>query len=168
MIALMVFWQELFERQQTVSGMIKDLDPWARSEETNIRIESNDWKIISEKAVTALLDRYQALAESRECYVSTLDGVSVYFPFDEKVPSAADLFRPVFMDGGGATLACAVNPDYTPDWWFNVRRSNNEPLLRLNVECRKKKELSKQLKQLVKEVIDLCEEAGDCTARVED
>jgi phosphomannomutase len=168
MIALMVFWQDLLERQQTASELIKSLDPWARSEEVNIRIESNDWRTISEKAMTALTDRYRELETKKECYISTLDGVSVYFSYDPKVATSADLFHPVVTDASGGTLACEVHPDYTPEYWFNVRRSNNEPLLRLNVECRKNKELEKRLKKLIKEVVDLCEEAGDCKARVEE
>jgi phosphomannomutase len=34
------------------------------------------------------------------------------------------------------------------DWWFNVRPSNTEPLLRLNVEARNKKELERRLKEI--------------------
>jgi phosphomannomutase len=36
---------------------------------------------------------------------------------------------------GGRTLTLdGLRVDY-PDWWFNVRPSNTEPLLRLNVEA---------------------------------
>ncbi|HEV3142768.1 MAG TPA: hypothetical protein VGZ47_02670 [Gemmataceae bacterium] len=164
LITLTVLWQEVFERNLPVSELIKEVDPWARSEEVNIRIESNDWRTISEKAVQALQEKYQAHAAEQECYVSTLDGVSVYFPFDPNVLTVGDLFR-ILPESGGA--ACEVHPGYTPEWWFNVRRSNNEPLLRLNVECRKRKDLDKRLKKLIKEVIDLCESAGDGKARVE-
>jgi phosphomannomutase len=164
-ITLMVLWQELYERNMTVADIIKELDPWARSEEVNIRIESNDWRAISEKAMQSLQEQYQAQAGEQECYVSTLDGMSVYFPHDANVASVDDLFKPIPESNG---TACEVHPAYTPDWWFNVRRSNNEPLLRLNVECRKRKDLDKRLKKLIKEVIDLCESAGDCRAEVDE
>ena len=38
-----------------------------------------------------------------------------------------------------------------PDWWFNVRASNTEPLLRLNVEAHS----PEQLKQVQSQVLAL-------------
>lgn len=35
-----------------------------------------------------------------------------------------------------------------PDWWFNIRKSNTEPLLRLNLEARTKKLMEEKLKEL--------------------
>ncbi len=35
------------------------------------------------------------------------------------------------------------------DWWFNVRKSNTEPLLRLNLEASSKQELEEKLKDLM-------------------
>ena len=43
--------------------------------------------------------------------------------------------------------------DY-PDWWFNLRTSNTEPLLRLNVEARTESECATH----VREVLDLIRE----------
>jgi phosphomannomutase len=43
-----------------------------------------------------------------------------------------------------------------PDWWFNLRPSNTEPLLRLNVEARTDEECEKHVRQ----VIDLVSEAS--------
>jgi phosphomannomutase len=37
-----------------------------------------------------------------------------------------------------------------PDWWFNLRPSNTEPLLRLNVEAADREMLDKKVEQLVK------------------
>jgi len=34
------------------------------------------------------------------------------------------------------------------DWWFNVRPSNTEPLLRLNLEVKKQEDLKKRIKEL--------------------
>jgi phosphomannomutase len=36
------------------------------------------------------------------------------------------------------------------DWWFNVRPSNTEPLLRLNLETKKKNDLKKRIKEIEK------------------
>jgi len=36
------------------------------------------------------------------------------------------------------------------DWWFNVRKSNTEPLLRLNLEASSKEQLDEKLKELKK------------------
>lgn len=36
------------------------------------------------------------------------------------------------------------------DWWFNVRKSNTEPLLRLNLECTSPKQLAEKLAELKK------------------
>ena len=41
-----------------------------------------------------------------------------------------------------------------PDWWFNLRPSNTEPLLRLNVEARTESECATH----VREVLDLVAE----------
>lgn len=45
----------------------------------------------------------------------------------ECVPQAATV-----DDFDGITVS---HWDHTPPWWFNVRASNTEPLLRLNVEA---------------------------------
>ncbi len=37
-----------------------------------------------------------------------------------------------------------------PTWWFNVRVSNTEPLVRLNLEARSPDELEKGKRQLMK------------------
>jgi len=34
------------------------------------------------------------------------------------------------------------------DWWFNVRKSNTEPLLRLNLEARDQRLLEEKLSEL--------------------
>jgi len=36
------------------------------------------------------------------------------------------------------------------EWWFNVRKSNTEPFLRLNLECSSPKQLDEKLKELKK------------------
>jgi len=36
-----------------------------------------------------------------------------------------------------------------PEWWFNVRPSNTEPLLRVTIECRNKKDIEKRKKEVM-------------------
>ncbi|MFQ6033036.1 MAG: hypothetical protein ACE5K2_08965 [Candidatus Zixiibacteriota bacterium] len=36
------------------------------------------------------------------------------------------------------------------DWWFNVRPSNTEPLLRLNIEANTKEKLEEKKQELLK------------------
>jgi phosphomannomutase len=53
----------------------------------------------------------------------------------------------VFKDGGQDSLD-GITVEY-PDWWFNVRKSNTEPLLRLNVEARTKPLLEEAKQKLI-------------------
>jgi len=56
----------------------------------------------------------------------------------------------VFSDGRIDYLD-GITVEY-PDWWFNVRPSNTEPLLRLNLEARSE-ELMERKRDEVLEVI---------------
>lgn len=55
------------------------------------------------------------------------------FHVEDKDAKIAELKR-VFADGRQDELD-GVTVEY-PDWWFNVRKSNTEPLLRLNLEAK--------------------------------
>ncbi|MFQ5963221.1 MAG: phosphomannomutase/phosphoglucomutase [Candidatus Scalinduaceae bacterium] len=68
---------------------------------------------------------------------------------DKKINQIAEHFKDGkidFLDG--------VTVEYK-DWWFNVRKSNTEPLLRLNLEGKTKEMMEKHKKQ----VIDIIKEA---------
>jgi phosphomannomutase len=39
-----------------------------------------------------------------------------------------------------------------PDWWFNVRPSNTEPLLRLVVEAKTREDLDKRVSELISQL----------------
>jgi phosphomannomutase len=67
--------------------------------------------VLSGEINTTVADQAAVVAEIRRRYADT-DGVT----FDE-------------LDG-----LTVSGPDAGPRWWFNVRPSNTEPLLRLNVE----------------------------------
>jgi phosphomannomutase len=38
------------------------------------------------------------------------------------------------------------------DWWFNVRASNTEPLIRLNLEAKSKEKMEEKVEELLKEI----------------
>ena len=52
------------------------------------------------------------------------------------VAAATERVRAAFADEPGVTFDDLDGMTVTgPDWWFNVRPSNTEPLLRLNAEA---------------------------------
>ena len=53
-----------------------------------------------------------------------------------------------------------IAPGYTPDWWFNVRASNNEPLVRLNVEAKTAANVTARTYSLIATVQDFCKQHG--------
>jgi phosphomannomutase len=132
LIALMTFWQSLHEMRAsgatTVSDVLRRLKAWEASGEINIKIKSKQWKKISARAVQELHD---AASGKTDCTVLDIDGVGIYSP-----ATPADLFQP--WKGHEARPFRRVNfasGDYRPEWWVSLRRSNNEPLIRLNVEA---------------------------------
>ena len=61
---------------------------------------------------------------------------------DGKIRELADIYRKAQIDYlDGITVDCG-------DWWFNVRKSNTEPLLRLNLEARDQRLLEEKLQEL--------------------
>ena len=51
-----------------------------------------------------------------------------------------------------------VADGYTPKWWMNVRASNNEPLLRLNVEAQNTADVTGRTYSLISWVQKFCSE----------
>lgn len=164
LIALMALWQALHRRGQSLSQLIAELPKWHHSGEINVRILSEDWVNVSKEVVSRLT---QAFRDEGQTYVLAIDGVSVYSPKVADVPTESDLFLPAPGDESG-NLYRRVRPGYRPDWWFSLRRSNNEPLLRLNVETSSKKSLEKHTVQLLQQIRRLCEEVGQADTEVVD
>lgn len=81
----------------------------------------------------APLRRYEATGE-------------VNFHVEDKDGKIAELRR-AFADGRHDDLD-GITVEY-PDWWFNVRKSNTEPLLRLNLEARTGKGLVQAREKLL-------------------
>ena len=63
---------------------------------------------------------------------------------DGKIRELADLYK-----AGQIDYLDGLTVEY-PDWWFNVRKSNTEPLLRLNLEANKKELMEQRFKELKK------------------
>lgn len=166
LIALMGLWQSQHASGVPLSKVIHSLEPWPQSGEINIRIESDDWKEIGEKAVNHMRQDYGEGDHARDCYVLPIDEISAYFPRQDGIASADDLF-PVdaSLDPEGKRFRY-VHPDYTPDWWFNIRRSNNEPLMRVNIECRDEAVLVERAREIVNMARALCSKIGNCSTTV--
>ena len=79
--------------------------------------------------------------------------IDQYFRSGEKnsrVESARDKIKEVagrFSDGTQDRLD-GLTVDYG-DFWFNIRPSNTEPLLRLNVEARSEETLDRKVKEIL-------------------
>ena len=69
----------------------------------------------------------------------------INFHVAEKDRIIADIAK-TFSDGKASDLD-GLTVEY-PDWWFNVRASNTEDLLRLNVEAKTKELMEEKLAQL--------------------
>jgi phosphomannomutase len=79
--------------------------------------------------LSALTDDYERYVASGEINSTVSDSAAVV----EQVRSWAQVRGAGTDELDGLTVTC---PDgTTPMWWFNVRASNTEPLLRLNVEA---------------------------------
>jgi phosphomannomutase len=57
------------------------------------------------------------------------------------------------IDGVRLEFRSKENP--AGDWWFNVRPSNTEPVLRLNLEARTKEEMEKRREELTKKILEI-------------
>lgn len=168
LIALMAFWQYLHARaKKPVSQVIAALRPWPHSGEINMELKSEKFRAISLEAVKRLTERYQAKANNRECYVFGIDGVSVYFPFRNDVPNVDALF-PILPANEKGDRFRGVHASYRPDWWFNIRRSNNEPLIRVNVECQAGADVVMPTTALLRELIAICQHELGCPVAVKD
>lgn len=94
--------------------------------------------------LSGLLDAYERYVSTGEINTTVSD-----------VEAALDRVRRTFGDRGDVDDLDGVTVS-TPDWWFNVRPSNTEPLLRLNAEAADPDTLA----ALRDEVIAVIEEAS--------
>lgn len=165
LFSMVDFWDMLLTSGQSCSELLSSLAPWPSSGEVNLRVESNDWKQTSKQIIEALTKQYND--PSADAYVFTLDGVGVFHPRSPKIKTVDDLFLiDTKNDPTGATYR-TVADGYTPKWWMNVRASNNEPLLRLNVEAQSTADVTGRTYSLISWVQKFCEE-NNAKVTVED
>jgi phosphomannomutase len=158
LFALLTFWDLLLETGQTCSQALAAYKAWPHSGEVNLRINCGDWKGMSRQVTEMLKSRFSAA--DANCYVGLLDGVSVYHP---KSPALATVDDFLQIDKSGdptGGIYRVVADGYRPDWWFNVRASNNEPLLRINYESREAANLESGAKELIRTIHDFCRQHG--------
>lgn len=158
LFALMMFWDLLLESGRPCSQALAPYAAWPHSGEVNLRIDCGDWKGMSSQVVQMLHDRYSSAAEN--CYVNQLDGISVYYPRSPALPTVDDLLTVDPQGDPSGKIYRVVAKDYRPEWWFNVRASNNEPLLRINFETRDPSHLQSQSKSLIDAVHAFCVKQG--------
>jgi phosphomannomutase len=86
-------------------------------------------------SLSALVKPLARYAQSGELNFSAEDK-------DSRMRDLADKYRKARLDYlDGISVDCG-------DYWFNVRKSNTQPLLRLNVECRDEQKLQEVLQEL--------------------
>lgn len=86
--------------------------------------------------ISALVQKLRRYAHSGEINSTVADKDAVLGALEEK-----------YADGT-ITHLDGIKVDYS-DWWFNVRASNTEPLLRLNLECRTVEETEAKKNELL-------------------
>ena len=164
LFALMMFWDLLLESGKSCSQALAPYAAWPHSGEVNLRIECGDWRSVSSQVIQMLEDRFSSAAEN--CYVTKLDGIGVYHPKSPSLPTIDDLLAIDKTGDPTGKIYRLVAKDYRPEWWFNVRASNNEPLLRINYECRDAGHLQSKAKGLIDAVHAFCVKHG-ATVHVE-
>ena len=65
-------------------------------------------------------------------------------------PAVLQRLRKKYGDGKLITLD-GVSIEY-PDWWFNIRSSNTEPLVRLNLEAKSRKQMEQKRDEVLAEI----------------
>lgn len=165
LFSMVDFWDMLLASGHSCSELLSSLSPWPASGEVNLRVESHDWKQTSKLIIDALTKQYSDPAE--DAYVFSLDGVGVFYPRSPQFKSVDDLFQVDAQNDPTGTTYRFVADGYTPTWWMNVRASNNEPLLRLNVEAKNAADVTGRTYSLISWVQKLCAE-NNAQVTVED
>jgi len=160
LFALVTFWDMLLESGLSCSELLGQLKPWPNSGEVNLRFECEDWKAMSKEVIDAVQSEYT----NDEHYILDIDGVSVFSPTVPDFKTADDVFT-VDPEGDPTGKIYRVVQDYTPDWWFNIRASNNEPLLRLNVESKEAAEVPGRTYSLISHIRKICGKRATVTVQ---
>ncbi len=153
LFAFVTFWDMLLESGLSCSQLLGQLKPWPNSGEVNLRVECSDWKSISTDVISKIKAEYSA--EQANSYVLDIDGVSVFSPRVPKYKTVDDVFKiDKKNDPTGKTYREVQK--YTPEWWFNIRASNNEPLLRVNFESTSSADVTGRTYALISRIREIC------------
>ncbi len=112
-----------------------------------------DLFFIDSAMITALIVT-QIISEAGKKFSEIIKPYQKYFAIEEtnktvKNPQKIiNKLQKQYSDGKQSKLD-GLTVEY-PDWWFNVRLSNTEPLLRLNLEANTKKLMQEKKKELLK------------------
>ncbi len=105
-----------------------------------------------ESGILAMLLVLKALNERRQTLKAAIAPLKTYAHSDEinfeiaDPRSVIERTASAFSDATQDRLD-GLTVEY-PDWWFNLRASNTEPLLRLNLETQQRQDLDTRLKQV--------------------
>ncbi|MCA9042793.1 MAG: hypothetical protein KDA69_00655 [Planctomycetaceae bacterium] len=163
LFALIGFWDMLLASGKSCSELLSELKPWPNSGEVNLRFTCSDWQSVSRDVISAVRNEFST--DEKNCYILDLDGVSVLHPRSDKFATVDDVFQ-IDKENDAEGLTYRVVQDYTPEWWFNIRASNNEPLLRVNFESRESADVAAKTYALISRIRELCN--GRATVAVQD
>jgi phosphomannomutase len=96
----------------------------------------------------------QELSASGQTLADYVRPLKKYFPSGEinstvsDVPAVLARLKETYYDGQQSELD-GLSVEY-PDWWFNVRASNTEPLIRLNLEARSQEVMENKTAEVLK------------------
>jgi phosphomannomutase len=112
----------------------------------------NNW--FADSGLIALLVCLELISEENKPLSALVESIDPYFRSGEinsrvhDIPQKLEEIEKQYSSGKIDYLD-GVTVDFK-DWWFNVRPSNTEPLLRLNIEANTKEELEKKKEELLK------------------
>jgi len=109
-----------------------------------------------DSGMIAALIVLEVMARSGKPFSELVGGIRKYFFSGEinfTVPNGPEIVRKVRSDYAAGTLTDidGIRIDF-PDWWFNLRVSNTEPLLRLVVEASSADGLARRTDELTKRI----------------
>ncbi|MGB8656735.1 MAG: phosphomannomutase/phosphoglucomutase [Candidatus Zixiibacteriota bacterium] len=112
----------------------------------------NNW--FADSGLIALLVCLELISEENRPLSALVKSIDPYFRSGEinsRVDNAADKLKQVEEEysGGEVDHLDGLTVDFG-DWWFNLRPSNTEPLLRLNIEATNRETLSQKTEELAR------------------
>ncbi|MCK4385322.1 MAG: phosphomannomutase/phosphoglucomutase [candidate division Zixibacteria bacterium] len=112
----------------------------------------NNW--FADSGLIALLVCLELISEENKPLSALVKSIDPYFRTGEINSQVADIPKKLEeiekqYSSGKVDYLDGVTVDFG-DWWFNVRPSNTEPLLRLNIEANTKEKLEEKKEELLK------------------